>query len=180
MDRSSRCNKVDAVRLYASNRLNLLLPKGQRCVSCITIIDILLCDHHTQSLWPHLFFVQPQMKLHSLGFLPAFLFKLIIYFIWTLWTTYWSLHFSLTLTYLFGHPVYRRGGGSRLICGFRRSRIEGGGLDTGGIWILFKLIELYTIWILSCIISAGDQSMMRVVPIPLTYWNIWFVCASDC
>ena len=28
----SRCNKVDAVRLYASYKLNLLLLKGQRCV----------------------------------------------------------------------------------------------------------------------------------------------------
>ena len=32
MDRTSLCNKVDAVRLYASYRLNLLLPKGQICV----------------------------------------------------------------------------------------------------------------------------------------------------
>ena len=30
--RTSRCNKVDAVRLYASNRFNLLLLKGQRLV----------------------------------------------------------------------------------------------------------------------------------------------------
>ena len=30
MDRTSRCNKVDALRLYASYRLNLLLLKGQR------------------------------------------------------------------------------------------------------------------------------------------------------
>ena len=29
---TSRSNKVVAVRLYASNRLNLLLLKGQRCV----------------------------------------------------------------------------------------------------------------------------------------------------
>ena len=29
---TSRCNKVDAVRLYASYRLNLLLLKVQRCV----------------------------------------------------------------------------------------------------------------------------------------------------
>ena len=33
MDRTSRCNKVDTVRLYASYRLNLLLLKGQRCVN---------------------------------------------------------------------------------------------------------------------------------------------------
>ena len=33
MDRTSRCNKVDAVRLYASYRLNLLLLKGQICVT---------------------------------------------------------------------------------------------------------------------------------------------------
>ena len=33
MGRASRCNKVDPVRLYASNWLNLLLLKGQRCVS---------------------------------------------------------------------------------------------------------------------------------------------------
>ena len=32
-DRTSRCSKVDAVRLYASQRLNLLLLKGQRCVN---------------------------------------------------------------------------------------------------------------------------------------------------
>ena len=32
MDRTSRCSKVDAVRLYASYRLNLLLQKGQRYV----------------------------------------------------------------------------------------------------------------------------------------------------
>ena len=32
MDWTSRCNKVDAVRLYASYRINLLLLKGQRCV----------------------------------------------------------------------------------------------------------------------------------------------------
>ena len=30
MNRTSRCNKVDAVRLFASYRLNLLLLKGQR------------------------------------------------------------------------------------------------------------------------------------------------------
>jgi len=30
LDRTSRCNKVDAVRLYALYRLNLLLLKGQR------------------------------------------------------------------------------------------------------------------------------------------------------
>ena len=33
MDRTSRCKKVDGVRLYASYRLNLLLLKGQICVS---------------------------------------------------------------------------------------------------------------------------------------------------
>jgi len=32
-DRTIRCNKVDRVRLYASYRLNLLLIKGQRCVT---------------------------------------------------------------------------------------------------------------------------------------------------
>ena len=32
-NRTSWCNKVDAVRLYASYRLNLRLPKGQRCVT---------------------------------------------------------------------------------------------------------------------------------------------------
>ena len=32
MDRTSRCNKVDTVRLYASYRLNLLLLKGKRCI----------------------------------------------------------------------------------------------------------------------------------------------------
>ena len=32
MDKTNRCNKVDAVRHYASYRLNLLLLKGQDCV----------------------------------------------------------------------------------------------------------------------------------------------------
>ena len=32
VDRTSRCNKVDAVRLYVSYRLNLLLLKEQMCV----------------------------------------------------------------------------------------------------------------------------------------------------
>ena len=32
MDRTSRCNKVDMVRIYASYRLNLFLLKGQICV----------------------------------------------------------------------------------------------------------------------------------------------------
>ena len=35
MDRTSRCNKVDAVRLYASYRMHLLLLKGQRCVDIV-------------------------------------------------------------------------------------------------------------------------------------------------
>ena len=35
MNRNSWCNKVDAVRLYASYRLNLLLLKGQRCLICL-------------------------------------------------------------------------------------------------------------------------------------------------
>ena len=33
MDRSILCNKVDAVRLHASYRMNLLLLKGQICVT---------------------------------------------------------------------------------------------------------------------------------------------------
>ena len=36
---TSRCNKIDAVRLYGLYRLNLLLLKGQRCV--YTVHDIL-------------------------------------------------------------------------------------------------------------------------------------------
>ena len=32
LNRTSRCNKVDTVRLYASYRLDLLYLKGQRCV----------------------------------------------------------------------------------------------------------------------------------------------------
>ena len=43
INRTSRCNKVDAVRLYAPYRLNLLLLKGQGCVSftCSWKINIL-------------------------------------------------------------------------------------------------------------------------------------------
>ena len=36
MDRNTQCNKVDAFKLYALYRLNLLLPKGQICVQCTT------------------------------------------------------------------------------------------------------------------------------------------------
>ena len=39
MDRTSWCNKVDAVRLNASFRLNLLLLKGQRCVLCFIKVE---------------------------------------------------------------------------------------------------------------------------------------------
>ena len=38
MDWTSGCNKVVAVRLYASYRLNFLLLKGQRCVMYPIII----------------------------------------------------------------------------------------------------------------------------------------------
>ena len=38
MDRTSRCHKVDAVRLYASCRLNLLLSKGQICVTYMYMV----------------------------------------------------------------------------------------------------------------------------------------------
>ena len=36
LNRTSWCNKVDAVRLYVSYKFNLLLPKGQRCVVCMS------------------------------------------------------------------------------------------------------------------------------------------------
>jgi len=42
MDRTSRCNKVDAVRLYASHRLNLLLLRGQICVLYAQVLYVLL------------------------------------------------------------------------------------------------------------------------------------------
>ena len=56
MDRTSRCNKVDAVRLY---RLNLLLLKGKRCVALPSWLKItlspfklfhspLVCDDHDE------------------------------------------------------------------------------------------------------------------------------------
>ena len=35
MDRTSRCNRADAVRFYASYRLNLLLLKGQRRLAVV-------------------------------------------------------------------------------------------------------------------------------------------------
>ena len=40
INRTSRCNKVDAVRLYASYRLNLLLLKRKRCMVQGVLIDI--------------------------------------------------------------------------------------------------------------------------------------------
>jgi len=39
MDRTNRCNKDDAVRLYASYRLNLLLLKGQRDVHTVYTVQ---------------------------------------------------------------------------------------------------------------------------------------------
>ena len=44
LDRTSRCNKIDAVRLYASYRLNLLLLKGQRCVSYMCLQFPIILD----------------------------------------------------------------------------------------------------------------------------------------
>ena len=46
MDRNSRCNKVDAVRLYASYRLNLLLLKGQRCVMGTLRSYVFIINHY--------------------------------------------------------------------------------------------------------------------------------------
>jgi len=40
MDRTSWCNKVDAVRLYTSYMLNLILLKGQRCVLHMSFLMI--------------------------------------------------------------------------------------------------------------------------------------------
>ena len=42
MDRTCPCNKVDAVRLYSSYRLNLLLQEGQRWVTCVLLILLVL------------------------------------------------------------------------------------------------------------------------------------------
>ena len=44
MDRTSRCNKVDVVRLYASNRLNFLLLKGQICLYISNLTLTILCN----------------------------------------------------------------------------------------------------------------------------------------
>ena len=52
-DRTCRSNKVDAVTLYASYRLNLLLLKGQICVTLNTYINYAfkaLCDPSTISI----------------------------------------------------------------------------------------------------------------------------------
>ena len=40
MDRTSRCNKVEAVKLYASYKLNLLLLKGQRCLVRVLTLQL--------------------------------------------------------------------------------------------------------------------------------------------
>ncbi len=51
MDRTSRCNKVDAVRLYASYMINLLLLKGQRCVGyTFEIINIFIPINYSKEL----------------------------------------------------------------------------------------------------------------------------------
>ena len=44
MDRTNRCNKDDAVRLYASYRLNLLLLKGQRDVHTVYTVQCIELD----------------------------------------------------------------------------------------------------------------------------------------
>ena len=50
MDRTSRCHKVDAVRLYASYRLNLLLLKGKRSVICKLNVKIKYLNIYIYSL----------------------------------------------------------------------------------------------------------------------------------
>ena len=44
-DRTSRCNKVNAVRLDASYRLNLLLLKGPRCVNYVLYCGVKVVGH---------------------------------------------------------------------------------------------------------------------------------------
>ena len=54
LNRTSRCNKVDAIRLYASYRLNLLLPKGlQRCVK----LGLFYQSFYFQAFFKKLFFL---------------------------------------------------------------------------------------------------------------------------
>ena len=62
MDRTSRCNKVDAVPLNASYRLNLLLLKGQICVIYVIIIII-------TTVYKYLKQVLGNFKIFCLGFL---------------------------------------------------------------------------------------------------------------
>ena len=45
INRTSRCHKVDAVRLYASYMLNLLLLNGKRCVICKPNVKIKYLNH---------------------------------------------------------------------------------------------------------------------------------------
>ena len=68
--RTSWCNKVDAVRLYASYRLNLLLLKGQRCVC-----EIILTPNFTNTkiiIYSALFLVIGFLRIISLwkAFVP--------------------------------------------------------------------------------------------------------------
>ena len=64
MDSTSPCNKVDAVRLYASFRLNLLLLKGQRCV--MYSIKTLPC---WRAIWEQKYFVFRKYNRINLLFL---------------------------------------------------------------------------------------------------------------
>ena len=50
-DNQQNYNKVDAARLYALYRLNLLLLKGQRCVVGNREVDQLYTTSHTRNVY---------------------------------------------------------------------------------------------------------------------------------
>ena len=72
IDRTSRCNKVDAFRHYASYRLNLLLPKGQICM---------IYTHSHLHLHTQYCSVRPVKKLNRIPyfeFVPMFCLNLLL------------------------------------------------------------------------------------------------------
>ena len=73
MDRTSLCNKVDAARLYASYRFNLLLLKGQRCVNGQAgTCPVTLMPVHVQGVGPILIQIDPSPLLYTQTYIQTY------------------------------------------------------------------------------------------------------------
>ena len=72
INRTSRCNKVDAVRRYASYRLNLLIQKGQRCVHRVKLLGNYLLSRRQR--------IRNKISKNSKKYISFFHFQILIKF----------------------------------------------------------------------------------------------------